>query len=307
MVCGRTNGAGYRDQSSGDDLAAPCHHRLVPIAIRRSGSLILAALLLVSIAGPTTAGPVATGTAAPSVAATAITAQGLIQSGLDLVERTNKKRTKRGLVRLRVDQDLMAIARDRAQVMADDDVLSHNGQDVFDRLEAAGVSNFGASEIIAWNSYPNRLDSVREAIRGWMHSSGHRAIMLSTNRNYVGYGVAISASGKRYYAGVFVKEPDETVPRASVKSATKQVLDASSIRVKVRWAGADRRLQVLTAGLRHFEVEWSRDGGAWQSWGTTTDTSRTRTWSRGSTYDVRVRGLDKAGNVSNWRTFRVKT
>ncbi len=201
----------------------------------------------------------------------------------------------------------MAIARDRAQVMADDDVLSHNGQDVFDRLEAAGVSNFGASEIIAWNTYPNRLDSVRSAIRGWMHSSGHRAIMLSTNRNYVGYGVAISASGKRYYAGVFVKERDETAPRARVKSATKQVLSASSIRVKVRWAGADRRLQVLTAGLRHFEVEWRRDGGAWQSWGTMTDTSRTRTWARGSTYDVRVRGLDKAGNLSNWRTFRVKT
>ncbi len=267
-------------------------------------------MLLVSIAGPTSAGPVATGVPSPAVADNAITAQGLMQSGLDLVERTNKKRAKHGLVRLRVDQDLMAIARDRARVMASNDVLSHsepNGQNVFDRLEAAGVSNFGASEIIAWNTYPKRLDSVRAAIRGWMHSSGHRAIMLSTNRNYVGYGVAISSSGKRYYAGVFVKERDQTAPRASVKSATKLGVDSNSMRVTVRWAGADRRLQVLTAGLRHFEVEWRRNGGTWQSWGTTTDTKRTRTWTRDSTYDVRVRGLDKAGNWSQWRTFRVKT
>ncbi len=272
--------------------------------------MILAALLFVSIAGPTSAGPIGTEVPAPTIAGNAITAQGLLQSGLDLVERTNRKRTNRGLVRLRVDQDLMAVARDRARVMAANDVLSHSesdGRNVFDRLQSAGVSNFGASEIIHWNTYPDRLDSVRAAIGGWMGSSGHRVIMLSTDRNYVGYGVAISASGKRYYAGVFVKERDETAPRAEVKSVTKGSVDSNSLRVTVRWAGADRRLQVLTAGLRHFEVEWRRNGGTWQSWGTTTDTKRTRTWTRDSTYDVRVRGLDKEGNWSQWRTFRVKT
>ncbi len=289
-------------------LVPPCHHRFVPIAIRRSGSLILAAFLLVSIAGPTSAGPVVAKRLA--VADSAISAQGLMQSGLDLVERTNRKRTERGFVRLRVDEDLMAVARARAEVMAANDVLSHsesNGQNVFDRLNDAGVEWFGASEIIAWNTSSDRLDSVRTAIRGWMHSSGHRAIMLTTDRNYVGFGVAISASGKRYYAGVFVKERDETAPKATVKSASKRVVDSNSIRVTVRWAGADRRLQVLTAGFRYFEVEWRRDGGAWHSWGTTTDTSRTRTWARSATYDVRVRGLDKAGNWSTWRSFRVNT
>ena len=34
--------------------------------------------------------------------------------------------------------------------------------------------------------------------------------MVSTGYNYVGYGAAVSASGKMYYAGVFLKEPDET-------------------------------------------------------------------------------------------------
>lgn len=289
-------------------LVPPCHHQSVPIAIRRSGSLILAAFLLVSIAGPTSAGPVVV--EQPTVADNAISAQGLMQSGLDLVERTNRKRAERGFVRLWVDEDLMAVARARAQVMAANDVLSHsepNGQNVFDRLDDAGVASFGASEIIAYNTSSDRLDSVRSAIRGWIQSSPHRAIMLTTDRNYVGYGVAISASGKRYYAGVFVKERDETAPKATVKSASKRIVDSSSIRVTVRWAGADRRLQVLTAGFRHFEVDWRRDGGAWNSWGTTTDTSRTRTWTRNATYDIRVRGLDKAGNWSAWRSFRVNT
>ena len=48
-----------------------------------------------------------------------------------------------------------------------------------------------------------------------MESAGHKAIMTSTNYNYIGYGAAVSASGKRYYAGVFGKVPDETGAKAS--------------------------------------------------------------------------------------------
>ncbi len=106
----------------------------------------------------------------------------------------------------------MAIARTRAEVMAANDVMSHtepNGQNVFDRIRDAGLTWYGAGEIIAWNNYPTEY-SAAEAIQAWMASPGHHDIMMSTGYNYVGYGAAISATGKRYYAGVFVKEPDET-------------------------------------------------------------------------------------------------
>ena len=113
----------------------------------------------------------------------------------------------------------MAIAKDRADVMAANDRMSHtepNGQKVFDRLTDAGLTWYGAGEIIAWNNYPTEY-STAEAIRAWMASPGHRAIIISTGYNYVGFGAAVSASGKRYYAGVFVKEPDETAAWATVR------------------------------------------------------------------------------------------
>jgi uncharacterized protein YkwD len=129
------------------------------------------------------------------------------------VTLTNRQRTRLGLIALRADPDLMAIARDRAQVMAANDVMSHtepNGQKVFDRLADAGISFATAGEIIAWNNYPTEPLSVAESIHAWLNSPSHRAIMLSTGYNYVGYGAAESASGKHYYAGVFVSERDET-------------------------------------------------------------------------------------------------
>ena len=140
---------------------------------------------------------------------------------------------------LRIDADLMRIARDRAEVMAANDMLSHtepDGQNVFDRIRDAGLTWYGAGEIIAWNTYPVEY-SAPEAIRAWMESPGHKAIMVSTNYNYIGYGAAVSASGKMYYAGVFVKQPDETGAKAKFRSPVKRVLDAKRTRVTIRWYG----------------------------------------------------------------------
>ena len=89
-----------------------------------------------------------------------------------------------------------------------------------------------------------------------MASPGHSAIMVSTGYNYVGFGAAVSASGKRYYAGVFVKEPDETGAWARFGTISKRIVDSRArMRVTIRWSGADRALQILTAGLRYFQVQ----------------------------------------------------
>jgi uncharacterized protein YkwD len=233
----------------------------------------------------------------------------LTQAGLDLVTLTNRERAALGLVELRIDPTLMAIAHDRAEVMAANDVMSHeepDGRKVFDRLNDAGLTWYGAGEIIAWNHYPVEY-SAAEAIRAWMASPGHHEIMVSTGYNYVGFGAAISATGLRYYAGVFVKAPDHTAPWSKFRTISTRRVDAYHKRVTIRWTGGDTRLQVLTAGLRYFQVQRRRAGGVWRSWGTTTATSRIVTWTRGRNYEVRVRARDRAGNWGAWHIVGIRT
>lgn len=277
----------------------------MPIPARRFLPLAFAGLLVLSFAGSTLAGPTAVSTpdaSAPASASRAITPDGL-------TTRTNNKRQARGLVVVRRDPDLAAIARDRAQVMANNNTMSHSepdGTTVFDRIRRAGFTWYGAGEIIAWNSYSGQKAGIKAVIKAWMNSSGHRAIMLSSGYNYVGFGMAISSSGKRYYAGVFAKEPDETGARANLGDVTKSSVDANSVRVKVRWSGKDPRLQVLTSGLAKFEIQRRVVGGTWQSWGTTTSTSKAVTWSRDRSYEFRIRARDKKGNWGKWKTVRVR-
>jgi uncharacterized protein YkwD len=261
---------------------------------RRLSPLLLALALLVP-------------QAAPAAAAVQATDPALIQAGVDLVTLTNSQRTSRGLVALRRDQDLMTIAQTRAEVMAANDVLSHtepNGQSVFDRLSAARIGWSAAAEIITWNTN-SASTTVRQAISSWMASSGHRAIMLSTNYNYVGFGAAVAASGKHYYAGVFVKQRDETGAWSKLGSISRKSVDATRVRLTLRWSGADTRLQVLTAGFRYFQVQARRTGHDWEDWGTTTATSRYVTWTRGGAYDLRVRARDKVGNWGIWHQVHI--
>lgn len=274
--------------------------RFVLTLTRRLVPVLLSGLLLVPLAGP-----VAAVTGAPVAP---ISEEILAQSAQDLVLLTNRQRAGLGLTALRIDPDLMAIARDRADVMAANDVMSHtepNGQKVFDRLNASGLTWFSAGEIIAWNNYPTEPLSVAESIYAWMASPGHHAIMVSTGYNYVGFGAAVSASGKRYYAGLFVQEPDETGPSARFGTTTKRSVDASHVRVTLHWSGADIRLQVLTSGLSYYQLDWRAVGGAWHAWGVTQTNAHSVTWRRGASYDVRIRARDKAGNWSTWRTVRI--
>ena len=276
------------------------HDRSVLILTRRLVPLILAGLLAVPLTGS-----VAASTGYP---AEPVTAAVLTQSGLDLVTLTNRQRTALGLVALQADPRLMAIAKARAEVMAANDVMSHtepNGQKVFDRLNAAGLTWYSAGEILAWNNYPTEPLSVAESIYAWMHSPDHHDIMVSTGYNYVGFGAAVSATGVRYYAGVFVKMPDHTRPWARFGTISKHRVSAHRVSVTIRWSGADTRLQVLTSGLRYFQVQRRSVGGLWHSWGTLTTTRLTTLWTLGRDYQVRVRARDRAGNWSAWKVIRI--
>jgi hypothetical protein len=254
--------------------------------------------MLVSLAGPAAA-------ALPAFDLTTIA-----QAETDLGMLINQQRVAAGLIALQVDPDAMAIARQRAETMAATDVLSHqnpDGTNVFDAIAAAGIPWFGAGEVIVWNNYPTAPESTSQAVSAWIGSPSHRSIVMSGDYNYAGFGAAVSpTTGNRYYAGVFLKRTDRTAAWARVGTTATAVVDATHVRVTVRWTGGDPRLQVLTAGLRDYEVQRRVSGGSWRALGYKTTTSVTETLPSARTYEYRIRARDKAGNRGLWALITVR-
>jgi uncharacterized protein YkwD len=264
---------------------------------RRLASFLVAAVVLTAIAAPSavTATTEPVGDAAISAAESA------------MVDLLNTDRTDRGLVAVRVDSRLMAIARARSVDMVTKHYFSHtqpDGRNVFDILTAKGITWYNAGEIIAWNNYP--MDSTASAAnRQWMGSPGHYAIVTSTDYNYVGVGLAVDPdTGKKIWTAVYLKGPDRTPARAAMASPRVGAwLSTNNRAVTVSWSGYDPRLQVLTAGLRSFAVQIRTDGGSWRSVASsTTSNSWTFTAWKGHRYEVRVAPVDRAGNWGAWVT-----
>jgi len=267
----------------------------MPVRTRRLLPLLIGLALLLPAAVP-----------APATASTASDAESI------LLKAVNYERTRRGLVQMRVDSRLYAIARDRSEYQASRDIGSHThsgGRTVFDLIQSAGIKWYAAGEIIAQNRYyPSITESAKAAVRGWLNSPTHRSILLSKGYNYIGLGYAMnSGSERRYWTGVFMKGPDRTRPYAVMGSVSKRT-EGSLVKVTIRWSGGDRRLQVLTSGFRYFQVQRRRAGGTWSNWGTpTTRTTRTVGWGRNTTHEVRVRSRDRAGHYSPWVSVTIRT
>jgi uncharacterized protein YkwD len=274
--------------------------RPAPRRARHHAVLAIAALLAGGALG---SGPA-------SVAAADLSIPAAEQQMLTLV---NAERAKAGLVALRIDSRLASIARARSTDMATRHYFSHtqpDGRKVFDYLTANRIKWYAAGEIIAWNDWPGLDDSAVRARNDWMGSRTHRAIILSANYNYVGFGVAFEAStGRWLWTGVFMKGPDRTggwvrfgpVGEPDVAAAARYRT------VSINWQGGDIRLSILTAGLRHYQTQVRTDGGAW-SWlstGTTITRRSLRLWD-GHVYDFRARACDRVGNCSSWYNLRLE-
>ncbi len=260
-------------------------------------------LLLASIGAVFALGlPMATASALDSSSSIAATE-------LHELDLMNAERTKAGLVPLRLDTRIATIARSRSVYMAKTGVFSHTQKDgttAFSMIEDAHITWYGAGEIIAWNSGTDLAGSAAYAIDAWMNSSGHRAIILSKDYNYVGFGMAQASNGRRYWTGVFLKGPDRTGAYTSMGSASAAGLTLMRSRVTVKWTGLDPKLQVLTAGLRDYVAQYRRDGEAWLNLGPKTGTSLTLDTWKGHSYEFRVRARDKSGNWGSWKTVVVK-
>lgn len=269
-------------------------HHILALTRRRLASLALVAVLGAVIAAPGAASATTTG------GAVNVTAYETA-----MVATLNADRTARGLVPVRTDARLMAIARARSADMIAKHYFNHvqpDGRNVFDILREGGVTFYAAGEIIASNT-STIGSTIATANRGWMNSTGHRAIIVSTNYNYVGVGLAIDGStGTKTWTAVFMKGPDRTAAKATLYTPKVVSAPTSTMRrVRVTWTGYDPRLQVLTSGLRSYAIQRRIDGADWTSIASaTTAQSLTFTLPIGHRYDFRLLARDGAGNPGTW-------
>jgi uncharacterized protein YkwD len=271
-------------------------HNILALSRRRLASLALVAVLGAVIAAPG--------------AATATTTGGAVDVTpyeSAMVAALNVDRTARGLVPVRTDARLMAIARARSADMIAKNYFSHtqpDGRTAFDMLREQNIKWYAAGEIIAWNDYPMG-STVSAANDGWMKSAGHKAIIISTNYNYVGVGLAVDgATGKKMWTAVFIKGPDRTAAKATLYTPkVVAITTATTRKVKVTWTGYDPRLQVLTSGLRSYAIQRRVDGGAWTSILSATTLRTMSFYLRiGHRYEFRLFARDGAGNPGSWVT-----
>jgi uncharacterized protein YkwD len=258
---------------------------------RRPAGLALAGLLAAALIVPAS---VAAAPAAPSIAAVS-------SAEASMLAALNRDRTARGLVPVRTDPRLMAIARARSVDMATRHYFSHgqpDGRNVFDILSAQRVSWYSAGEIIAWNT--NAISTTTSTANSqWMHSPGHKAIVVSTTMNYVGVGLAWDSSQNHMvWTAVFMKGPDRTGPQVTFASPKVSAgTTSANRRVTLSWNGADVRLQVLTAGFRAFTLQSRIDDGAWRTvWSSTTRKSADFILALGHRYEFKVSAFDRRSN-----------
>jgi uncharacterized protein YkwD len=120
-----------------------------------------------------------------------------------LVQLTNAERSNAGRPALGASSRLMEAAQLHADQMARLGRLEHvlSGAQYprpEDRLAAAGYQ---------WSSYAENIamgqSTAAAVMDAWMHSSGHRANILSTSNSEIGIGFARDSAGRPYYVQVF--------------------------------------------------------------------------------------------------------
>lgn len=113
----------------------------------------------------------------------------------------NEQRTKNGLAALKLDTEVLKVARIKAQDMVDNNYFSHTSPTYgspFEMLNSFKITYRTAGENIAGNS------SNSAAVTAWMNSSGHRANILNSSYNYTGIGVVASKKYGKIYIQMFI-------------------------------------------------------------------------------------------------------
>ena len=244
------------------------------------------------------------GVALVAATATPVSATTAADPAHRLMASINQARAARGLVPLRSDPRLWAIAGERAGRLAASDVLSHDAAGPLAQdLGARSVRWFSYGEVIGDASGSTSI--AGGVILGlWSASSEHWPLLMSARYNYLGIGFAYRpSSGVTFVSVVLTESPDRTGARAAVARAS-----ASGNDIRWSWRGWDPPLQTHTAGLLDFTLQLRMDRGAWTTIGSgvTATAGTTLNRGRGHWYGMRIRARDRAGNVGPWsRELRV--
>jgi uncharacterized protein YkwD len=214
----------------------------------------------------------------------------------------NRDRQSLGLVALRTDTRLAALAAHRAQWMASTNDMSHDsyGGAVFDAVAMVGVNAYSSAEAVGATTATPGPDAANYLYGMWRGSPEHWNFMMSGTFNYIGVGVAYG-SGQTWSSLVFAEAPDSSRPVITLTGAGR-----SGNSVFWTWTGRDAQLQTHTAGLRDYDVEYRVDRGSWRILMSHTTSTQLILKNRlaGHVYSVRVRDRDRRNNLSPWSSIR---
>jgi len=114
-------------------------------------------------------------------------------AGLDKTERkvvklVNRIRARHGLRKLRPSRTLARAASDHTGDILRTDVLSHCSSD--GTPMATRVRRYTGADWVGENiaTVSRKGSAAREVVRMWMHSPGHRAVLLSPSGRRIGVG-----------------------------------------------------------------------------------------------------------------------
>lgn len=113
-------------------------------------------------------------------------------SGQELLDDTNAQRNANGLASLTLNGELVNAAQNKANDMIAQDYWSHDnpeGETPWQFITAAGYSYETAGENLAYG-----FDTSADTITAWMNSADHRANILNTTYEEVGFGIANGAN-----------------------------------------------------------------------------------------------------------------
>jgi len=125
----------------------------------------------------------------------------LTQDEQKMINLVNQERQKYGMKPLKVDYQLVKLARMKSQDMVDKNYFSHQSPTYgspFDMMKNAGVSYRWAGENIAG------AGTVERAHNALMNSEGHRANILNPNFTHIGVGIVMGGPYGMMFTQMFI-------------------------------------------------------------------------------------------------------
>lgn len=167
-----------------------------------------------------------------------------------LLDATNQQRVRNGQSALRINTELSKAAQAKANDMAARNYWSHNtpdGNEPWVFIQSAGYSYQKAGENLAYG-----FNTSRDTVVGWMNSPSHRANLLDTAYQEVGFGFAnvkdYNKSGPETVVVAMYGQPLGAATPASADQSNTNAVTSQAPIVEEPQTLAVSRLQTLTGG-----------------------------------------------------------